>query len=878
MPIRQICSLLILSLATLGIVGCTNSDSMLRLEVTEQGIHRLTGQDLRTAGWKGIIHTEDLNLSYRGEPVGLWVEDGGDGRFDLEDHLEFRGERLSGEGGRTFHRYSKINVYHLDQQGSGGFLKAENYAGDSGRSALRIHHLEENHLMVRLNSRDTEGEVEPDPWYWRKLTPLKGAREFSIDLNLEDLDPDSTHPVSLRVRYRGMSTIRKKRGLRGGLTNRSGRSGATMKLRDSSEEVMDHVVELTLGDQVLDTLAWNGRKETAFEISTEALAGLEPGIHRLSQRVVRRKDAEKKLLIDVVMLDSVEFTYPTRPRIQDRTVVLSPLDGRGESIEVLGKQSEVIIAHTLNSRSRVEVGPSGSVAIPWTEAGDLWIARKDAFQKPRIRPVVASSLRSTQRQADYLVITHPSLRKAIMPLVEAHSQRGLKVAVVSVETIYEEFNHGIVHPQAIRDFVAHAYHEWEEPRPRYVLLVGDASWDIHNDQADGRLYADWTTRIEGRGLDFGETGRPQYGGEKGEIFRNLLPTGSYQSSQGHSASDNFFVTVDGDDFLPDLAIGRFPVVSPQEVSDIVDKTLSYLRSAPVGPWRRSILWITNEEKWAQKTSDRLAQEAEISGFGANKVYPQPEEADNSLHQGSLQNAFNEGQILVHFYGHGGRHIWRTGPPDLKKNHDLFTLDHVDGLKPNKQLPLILSMTCYSAPFDHPTADSIGEKFLRVANRGAVAVFAASWRNSPRSEISQTIIREISQNHASVGEAIRLAKQGLKSRNLIEQYNLLGDPALSLAVPDSLSLELMDKTESSFEFGLGRSLHGEIIVDLFGEDETLMQSYQHSQNGSRLIVPAPEGRHRDDIKRVSVYFWNAHQEIDGMGTFSLKTDADAQDLK
>ena len=49
------------------------------------------------------------------------------------------------------------------------------------------------------------------------------------------------------------------------------------------------------------------------------------------------------------------------------------------------------------------------------------------------------------------------------------------------------------------------------------------------------------------------------------------------------------------------------------------------------------------------------------------------------------------------------------------------------------------MTCYSAPFDHPSADSIGEKFLRVPGKGAVAVLAASWRNAPYQTMSEDVV-------------------------------------------------------------------------------------------------------------------------------------------
>ena len=51
------------------------------------------------------------------------------------------------------------------------------------------------------------------------------------------------------------------------------------------------------------------------------------------------------------------------------------------------------------------------------------------------------------------MITHQSLNDALTPLAEMYRDRGLEVAVVDVQDIYDEFNHGIVHPRSIRDFL-----------------------------------------------------------------------------------------------------------------------------------------------------------------------------------------------------------------------------------------------------------------------------------------------------------------------------------------------------------------------------------------------------------------------------------------
>jgi hypothetical protein len=212
----------------------------------------------------------------------------------------------------------------------------------------------------------------------------------------------------------------------------------------------------------------------------------------------------------------------------------------------------------------------------------------------------------------------------------------------------------------------------------------------------------------------------------------------------------------------------------------VAKTIRYASRTDEEAWRRRILWITNEEEGSQRRSDALAGSMEQRGFVSKRVYPAAAEASNEQNRREIQQALDDGQLIVHFYGHGGRYIWRTGPPDLRKNHDLFTLEDLDELQAHDRLPVVLSMTCYSAPFDHPNADSIGEKLLRMPDRGAVAVLAASWRNSPTRRMSELLLEELVQA-ATVGEAIMLAKRRSEHRDFQYQYNLLGDPAIPLGV-------------------------------------------------------------------------------------------------
>jgi hypothetical protein len=99
-----------------------------------------------------------------------------------------------------------------------------------------------------------------------------------------------------------------------------------------------------------------------------------------------------------------------------------------------------------------------------------------------------SHLASNAHHADYIMVAHERLKDAVEPLAEFYRKRGLAVEVVDIQDVYDEFNHGVLHPRALKDFLSYAYHSWTPPAPRCVLLVGDASWDAKNEQHDDSQY------------------------------------------------------------------------------------------------------------------------------------------------------------------------------------------------------------------------------------------------------------------------------------------------------------------------------------------------------------------------------------------------------
>ncbi|MDH3403281.1 MAG: C25 family cysteine peptidase [Acidobacteriota bacterium] len=840
-----------------------------RVYTGEPGVYRLGWEDLRSSdpGVAGALESRRISLSNRGRPVPIRVADGGDGLLGPGDWIEFVAEVLP--GAHTYsHEYSPYNVYWLHAAGEGSLRMTEPPAqregptlpGAANRGAgtrlTRALHLERDRLMVRLSARDLGDVEEPELWYWAKLTQVD-RQPFVLPLELAGLDVQAPDPITISLQFRGLSSQRV--------------TGQTVTGEPAEP---DHELEISWGRNRTLRASWSGKQPELVSLPPIPPRELTAGGAQLSLRVLRRRAAgAAQATVDVVMLDWVEVGYPHDGRIGDEQVRLSIAAPPGGAVGLEANGDPRLLAYGDGGSRRLIVercagrGASHSLRPgPGEEA--WWLVREGGLRRPaRVEADTPSRLAETSRRADYVMIGHSSMLAAVQPLADFHRRRGLEVAVVDVQDVYDEFNHGILHPRAIRDFLAHAYHHWRPPRPRYVLLVGDASWDTKNSVVDDALYANWSDRQLAFEGEFRARTATVYDRAPAANDRNLVPTHNFHAKQGHAASDNWFVSVDGDDFLPDMAIGRIPVVEPEELAGIVEKTIRYVAAPEVGPWRRRALWITNESKWLQQLTDNLQQKLFPRGIAAVEVYPSDDEATNEHHQASLLRAFDAGQLLVHFVGHGGRFIWRTAPSDTDKNHDLFTLDHLDALQPTGRLPLVMSLTCHSGPFDHPNADSIAEKFLRLPDRGAIAVVSASWRTGYESlHLSGALLEEL-EFGTTIGDAFLRAKRRQEIRELVELYNLFGDPAVPLASPSRRAeLTLIEGLELELRIDAA-DFNGRALLEVLAADGTTRRSEELEMTAPRLSVPFAE---EAGDRWILAYLWSEESGIDAVGALDLQT--------
>ncbi|HEY6943053.1 C25 family cysteine peptidase [Dokdonella sp.] len=824
----------------------------LHIELEHAGVYSLDHAAI-VAAQPGLADcaADELWLRQRGSEVPLHVVARG-ARFADGDRIEWIGKRLHGPES-WYDPYSVNNVYVLGA-GAGAHARMRVVeARGEGRAALeRRVHLEQENLMIRLDQAQQKPGEEPDVWQWAKLTHVD-PQPFELRFDLADLDVrgGSAH---LALTFRGLSELTRPR-------------------KGAVEAIDDHAVELTLDGQPLPTQRWNGRDEVRREIELPA-SRLKARDNLLVMRVPKRTLpwAATQVAVDVVMFNAIEARYPAAGNLDaPAPLAVRADDGSALQLDASGDEAPALYGDDGVLRLPRALGGRRFAYAPAATGVELTPATSHGFAKPAfLRAVTGAQWRAPAQGYDYLIVAHPRLLGAIEPLAEFHRKRGLSVAVLDIDSVYDQYNHGITHPQAVRNLVDAAWHRWPS-RPRFLLLVGDSSFDIRHETYNDLAYAKWTDRELLFPGHFGAVPGGTYANAPKKLAdRNLIPTWQYPSPEGQSASDNWFGAVDGDDWHPVVAVGRFPVVEPDEVAAIVDKTITYLSKPQLGAWRRDVMFIADEVDTFQRASDEIAGALGKEGFLADKVYARPEITENVVHQRAIHDGIDAGRLLVHFIGHGGRYIWRTGPPDLRKNNDLFTLDDVSKLGNGGRLPMVLSMTCYSAPFDNPTEDSIGERFLREKDKGAIAVFAASWRNSPSPAFSKDVIAELLEPGATIGEAIVRAKKRSQDRVLVEMYNLLGDPAVVLERPHDELVAAFDgdRWNPGVRVDLKQAaFDGEVAVDWLAADGRKVASSSYTAKATRFRLPLPDAT-TDEVTQVRIYAASPTSGRDAVGGAAL----------
>ncbi len=349
---------------------------------------------------------------------------------------------------------------------------------------------------------------------------------------------------------------------------------------------------------------------------------------------------------------------------------------------------------------------------------------------------------------------------------ENNSPIPISTTVINLEHIYNEFSAGIKDVTAIRDFLRHAYYNWNI-KPFYVLLFGNGSYDYKNIEGQGNNYIPtWQTQNSWHGID------------------------SY-------TSDDFYGKITGTQNLLDLAIGRINARSLNEVSVAVDKIVEYETKIPTGNWRNVITLVADDELKSftnyegslhTKQSEDLDKIIPAS-YSRKKIYTttyptiitgsgrRKPEANQSI-----IDVINEGTLLINFIGHGSPSLWT----DERVFVQSITIPQLI----NDRFFFLTAATCDFGYYDIPDMISATEELLLKPKSGAIGAFTSarpvfSQNNAAlNNEFYGKLLnssRDTLNHLKPVGVAHFLAKTRYTDPNA-QKFHLYGDPTIRLAVP------------------------------------------------------------------------------------------------
>lgn len=415
--------------------------------------------------------------------------------------------------------------------------------------------------------------------------------------------------------------------------------------------------------------------------------------------------------------------------------------------ERLGIESSSLVAWVATARG------NAFRAMVQLQPGDhaLVASGAERIEQARVRPCGGAHLLADTNRADYLVITHRSFRPSAERLAEYRSRRaGVRARVVDVQDIFDAFGRGEKSPHAIKAFLRYTYHHWRAPAPRAVLLVGDASWDPRKVS-------------------------------KGASNDDYIP------SYGKPVSDFWYTLLDGDDYVPEMSIGRLPVTTATQAEAIVNKIIEHDTLQPAR-WHKRFLFITGGSDAAEQVDfyesviysllpllvdpyqRALCADTVLASFyaGTSSGAPVPS---------AIVGTINSGAVWVNYIGHGApRSLEVAGwEPERLRNSGRY--------------PVLASFSCQIGAFAEPTIQALGEDFLSAPSAGMVAVIATtgfgirSYDDIVNAGIFATVART---THRTLGDVLNRAKFYLfdgtqLAINTIMQTTLLGDPLTRLPI-------------------------------------------------------------------------------------------------
>lgn len=726
-----------------------NSGKWVKIQVAEDGIYKLTAADLKKMGFTSLDKValygyggwpldEDFSKTYIDDvpEVAVWRN---------ADYLLFYGkgprkwEYSSSDGAfiHTNNPYSNYGYYFVTEKETAGRTMEKAVSADGATLQVTtfddyvLH--EEDLVSVNSSGRELHGE---------SFTSTL-SRDFTISI------PGITNDegkATLSFISRGNGTI---------TMNIDGNSLISGSVSVPSDEY-------EVARELYRERAWTADKGENVKVNIGYSTTGHKNVHLNYFRLQMKRQLK--------VYDSYTFFRSLSARGNTSRFVIQGADANTLVFDVTDGVNPQQMETSLN-------GTELSFSIPASASLREFVAVKPSqIKAPVTVGEVANQNLHALAQQDMIIIAQPNFTTQAERLAEAHRTKdNLTVQVVAPEAIYNEFSSGTPDATAYRRFMKMFYDRQtsEADAPKYLLLFGDGSYD------NRQLTSIW------RNVD----------------MSNMILT--YQTE--NSLNSQSYVIDDYFGFLDDadnreslqnkkvcLGIGRFPIRTTEQATQMVDKVISYMENKNTGSWKNNLCFMADDGSNADSfTTDhmdfanRLGTyiESEHPEFLVNKLYYDAYKKDMTAGtypdvRSGLQKLLRDGLLLFNYTGHGGTTALSDERVLTQTDINQFTYTH---------LPVWITATCDFTRFDDLNT-SAGEDVFLNKSSGGIALFTTvrvAYSN-PNFPINNSVIRNLFERNngrrRTLGEVMQATKNALSSVYKLG-FCLIGDPAVKMAYPE-----------------------------------------------------------------------------------------------
>jgi hypothetical protein len=293
---------------------------------------------------------------------------------------------------------------------------------------------------------------------------------------------------------------------------------------------------------------------------------------------------------------------------------------------------------------------------------------------------------ATGTDRKHLTIIAPNAFCSTLGPFSTHKQKVLPTELKPLEEILSSTS-GVDDPEKLKRFL---YNEWTTHDLGYVLLVGDVDlMPVRFMVLDRVTPAAFDYAFYPSDLYYSDLAKADGSFDDWNAQKDSFHAGYFGEVRGEKNKQDP-INYDGIDYLPEIAVGRWPVSTVEELQIVIDKTIAYETAFRSGSETNLAAffavggWVDSRSLMAQLAS-RLT-----NGWHVEKRFysgsPKTEGLPPDHNQ--LRNILNSGAGLVIHAGHGASDAWEK----------CFSLRDLDGITNSARLPVILSVGCSTAYF------------------------------------------------------------------------------------------------------------------------------------------------------------------------------------